>query len=89
MLDRQHLNCGQPSDDEIIALSLRRVYTGRVYTEFQVVILGVINSSSPGQNGRPIDNSSELVKIMAWRRIGDKPLSEPMVTRFTGAYMQH
>ena len=21
---------------------------------------------------------------MAWRRIGDKPLSEPMLTRFTG-----
>ena len=23
---------------------------------------------------------------MAWRRIGDKPLSEPMPTRFTDAY---
>ena len=26
---------------------------------------------------------------MAWRRIGDKPLSEPMLTRFTEAYMRH
>ena len=26
---------------------------------------------------------------MAWRRIGDKPLSEPMLTLFTYAYMRH
>ena len=26
---------------------------------------------------------------MAWRRIGDKPLSEPMLTRFIDAYMRH
>ena len=26
---------------------------------------------------------------MAWRRIGDKPLPEPMLTRFTDAYMRH
>ena len=25
---------------------------------------------------------------MAWRRIGDKPLSEPMLTRFTDAYVR-
>ena len=24
---------------------------------------------------------------MAWRRIGDKPLSEPVLTRFADAYM--
>ena len=27
----------------------------------------------------PIDNNSALVQIMAWRRPGDKPLSEPMM----------
>ena len=37
----------------------------------------------------PIDNNPTLVQIMAWRRIGDKPLSEPMFTRFTDAYMRH
>ena len=37
----------------------------------------------------PIDNNLALVQIMAWRRIGDKPLSEPMMTRFTDAYMWH
>ena len=30
----------------------------------------------------PIDNNPALVKIMAWHRIGDKPLSEPMLTYF-------
>ena len=37
----------------------------------------------------PIDNNPALVQVMAWRRIGDKPLSEPMLTRFTDAYMRH
>ena len=27
----------------------------------------------------PIDNITALVQLMAWRRIGDKPLSEPMM----------
>ena len=27
-----------------------------------------------------IDNKSSLVQVMAWRRSGDKPLSEPMMT---------
>ena len=29
----------------------------------------------------PINNIPALVQIMAWRRSGDKPLSEPMVGR--------
>ena len=29
----------------------------------------------------PIDNIPALVQIMAWRRPGDKPLSEPMMAR--------
>ena len=36
-----------------------------------------------------IDNNPALVQIMAWRRIGDKPLSEPMLTWSTEAYMRH
>ena len=35
-----------------------------------------------------IDNP-KLVQIMVWCRIGDKPLSEPMLTRFTDTFMQH
>ena len=37
----------------------------------------------------PIDNKPALVQVMAWRQIGDKPLSEPMLTQFTDAYMLH
>ena len=29
----------------------------------------------------PIDNIPALVQIMAWRQLGDKPLSEPMIVR--------
>ena len=37
----------------------------------------------------PIDNNPALVQTMASCRIGDKPLSEPRLTRFTDAYMRH
>ena len=37
----------------------------------------------------PIDNKPALVRVMAWGRTGDKPLSEPMMTQFTDAYMRH
>ena len=37
----------------------------------------------------PINNNQALVQIMAWRWIGGKPLSEPMLTQFTDAYMRH
>ena len=36
-----------------------------------------------------IGNESVLVQVMAWHRAGDKPLSEPMMTLFTEAYMRH
>ena len=37
----------------------------------------------------PIYKNPAVVQIMAWRRIGDKPLSELMLTRFTDAYMRY
>ena len=37
----------------------------------------------------PIDKMSALVQVMARRRIGDKPLPEPMLTHFTDAYVRH
>ena len=36
----------------------------------------------------PINNTPALVQVMAWHRSGAKPLSEPMRTRFTDAYMR-
>ena len=35
------------------------------------------------------DNKSALVQVMAWRRTGDKPLPEAMMTQFTDAYMRY
>ena len=37
----------------------------------------------------PINIILVSVQMMAWRRLGDKPLSEPMPAHFTGAYMRH
>ena len=34
----------------------------------------------------PIDSNPAMVKIVVWRRIGDKSLSEPMLTQYTNAY---
>ena len=34
-------------------------------------------------------NNPAFIKIKAWRRIGDKLLSEQMLTQFTDAYMRH
>ena len=31
----------------------------------------------------PIDNKPALVQVMAWCRIGNKPLPEPMLVQFT------
>ena len=36
-----------------------------------------------------INNIPALVQIMAWRHPGDKPLSEPVLTRFTDAFVRH
>ena len=37
----------------------------------------------------PIYNKPALVQMMAWRWIGDKPLSEPMLAQITDAYMRY
>ena len=34
-----------------------------------------------------IDNKPALVQVIAWRRTGDKPLPEPMLTQFTDIYV--
>ena len=34
-----------------------------------------------------IDNNSVLVQVMAWRRTGDKPLLETMITKLNDTYM--
>ena len=37
----------------------------------------------------PTDNKPALVKVMAWRRTGDKPLPEPMLTQIYVAKWGH
>ena len=37
----------------------------------------------------PVNNKSALIQVMAWRRTGDKPLPEPVMTQFTDVYMHH
>ena len=37
----------------------------------------------------PIDNKWALVRVMAWHRIGDKPLPGSMLIQFTDKYMRH
>ena len=36
-----------------------------------------------------IDDMSALVQVMAFRRTGDKPLSGPVMIRFTVAFKHH
>ena len=36
-----------------------------------------------------IDNNPALVQVVTWRRTGDTPLHEPMLTQFSDAYMRH
>ena len=36
-----------------------------------------------------VDNMQALAPVMAWRRRGDKPLSELMIAQITDAYMRN
>ena len=36
-----------------------------------------------------IDNNAALIRVMVWRRTGDKPLPEPILTQFIDVYMRH
>ena len=36
-----------------------------------------------------IDNKPASVQVMTWRRPGDKPLPQQMLTQFIDAYMRH
>ena len=69
-------------------LSLHRHYFFRwifVNEKICILIKILLKFVSTG----PIHNNPALVQMMAWRRLGDKPLSVPMLTRFTDACMWH
>ena len=60
----------------------KRIFLNENYRLFVLISLRYV------PNGLII-NLPPLVQMMAWRRPGDKPLSEPMVAEFTDAYMRH
>ena len=54
---------------------------------FQAENTGILISQKFARKG-PINNTSAMVQIIAWRRTGDKPFSGPMMALFTDAYMR-
>ena len=52
------------------------------------VLISIKNSLRFVPKG-PINIIPAFVQIMAWRRPGDKPLSEPMMGWFTDVYVHH
>ena len=56
---------------------------GRYYLEWKIQILTTISLNFIPEG--PVGNNPTLVQTMVCCRIGDKPLSEPMLTRFLDA----
>ena len=50
----------------------------RAFSSMKIVVFFIKFSLKYVRKG-PIDNNPALVQLMAWRRSGDKPLSEPMM----------
>ena len=50
----------------------------RAFSPMKIVVFFIKFSLKYVRKG-PMDNNQTLVQIMAWRRSGDKPLSEPMM----------
>ena len=59
---------------------LRCIFVNEIYNILIKISLKVVSKG-------PTGNDPALV--LAWLRIGDKPLSEPILTRFTDAYVRH
>ena len=70
--------------DKMAAIS-QTTYSNAFFYERQVLYFDS-NFTEVCSHG---SNWSPLVQLMAWRRTGDKPLPEPMLSQFTDAHMQH
>ena len=75
-------------------LSLDKIENGRRYADdiFRCIFMNekfciLIKISLKFFPKVPINNIPALVQIMIWHRQGNKPLSEPVMTKFTYAYM--
>ena len=84
----QKVTCGKISQKVFDINTLRPRQNGRHFADdiFRCIFLNE-NVWIPMKNSLkfvpkgPINNIPALVQIMAWRRPGDKPLSEPMMVR--------
>ena len=65
---------GRDKMDAILQTTVSRAFSSMIKFSLKYVRKG------------SIDNNQALVQIMAWRRSGDKPLSEPMMGKF-GAHI--
>ena len=72
--------------DKMAATLADDIFTCNFFFETVLILIKISLNFVPRC---PTENIPELVQIMAWHRIGDKPLSESMLTLFTGTYMQH
>ena len=77
---KREFSCWRPSS---CLNTLRPMQNGRRFADdtFKRIFLNenVIISIKTSLKCVPMNNISALVQIMAWRRPGDKPLSEPMM----------
>ena len=78
--------CDSTNQQRSILKTLRPKHNGRHFTDdiFKCIFLNenmsiAIKISLKFVPKVPINNIPALVQIMAWRRPGDKPLSEPMI----------
>ena len=62
--------------------NFRRIFVNEMFWILIEISVNLVRKGS-------IDNDHALVYIMAWRRKGDKPISESVVTRNIDAYMRH
>ena len=67
----------QYADDSFKCIFMNEKFCISIQISLKVVPNGLIN------------NELALVQVMAWRRTGDKPLTELLLTQFTEAYMRH
>ena len=87
------MRCSEVSKPPVLGFnSLRQRQNGRHLADefFQCIYLTAWISMKISMKFVPkslIDNMPASVQIMAWRRTGDKPLSDPMMTQFTDAYI--
>ena len=77
-----------PFDDVIMLTHLPSDDTFKYIFLNENVLISIKFHCSLFPNGTII-NLPALIRKMAWRPPGDKPLSEPVLDRFTDAYMPH